>query len=106
MKVKSLFVLLPVLSTALTSCGQVLNYEENLDKYVFTMEYHKNFNILQLTDIHWYVNSSTFESKNYLEKVLEETTKHVKANQGNDAKIDLVEYTGDMFMLSNAYQVN
>ena len=96
---------LAIVPFLLTSCGQVLKYSENLDKYVFEMEYHKNFNILQLTDIHWNINSSTYESKNYLHKVLEETDAHVKATQGATAKIDLVELTGDMFMLSNTYHV-
>ena len=90
----------------LTSCGQVSKYSEHLDDYVFTMKYHKNFNILQLTDIHWNMNSSTYESKHYMDKVLKETDAHIKATQGNDAKIDLVELTGDMFMLANTYHVN
>lgn len=94
--------MLPLL---LTSCGQVRKYSEHLDDYVFTMKYHQNFNILQLTDIHWNANSSTFESKNYMDKVLKEADAHIKAAYGNDAKIDLVELTGDMFMLSNAFHV-
>ena len=99
--------LLPVLIAPLllTSCGSTLKYADNLDKYVFTMEYHQNFNILQLTDIHWNINSSTYESKNYMDKVLKEAAAHVKANQGDAAKIDLVELTGDMFMLSNSFEV-
>ena len=89
----------------LSGCGPVQKYEANLDNYVFTMKYHQNFNILQLTDIHWNINSSTYESKNYMNKVLAEADAHIKANQGNDAKIDLVELTGDMFMLANTYEV-
>ena len=69
------------------------------------MDYHQGFNILQLTDIHWNINSSTYESKNYLSKVLAEADAHVKATQDASAKIDLVELTGDMFMLSNSYEV-
>ena len=95
-------LMLPLL---LTSCGQVSKYADHLEDYVFTMKYHDNFNILQLTDIHWNANSSTFESKNYMDKVLAEANAHIKAAQGANAKIDLVELTGDMFMLSNAYHV-
>jgi len=98
----SSILMLPLL---LTSCGQVRKYSEHLDDYVFTMKYHQNFNILQLTDIHWNANSSTFESKNYMDKVLKEADAHIKAAQGSTAKIDLVELTGDMFMLSNAFHV-
>lgn len=96
-------LLLPLL---LTSCGEIKKYADHLDDYVFTMKYHKNFNILQLTDIHWNVNSSTYESKAYMDKVLEEANKHIVATQGADAKIDLVELTGDMFMLANTYHVD
>ena len=99
--------LLPLLIApfVLTSCGQVAKYSEHLEDYVFTMQYHKNFNILQLTDIHWNINSSTYESKNYMDKLLNEADAHVKATQGANAKIDLVELTGDMFMLSNSFEV-
>ena len=99
--------LLPLLIApfVLTSCGQVTKYVDHLEDYVFTMQYHKNFNILQLTDIHWNINSSTYESKNYMDKLLNEADAHVKATQGANAKIDLVELTGDMFMLSNSFEV-
>ena len=105
MKSKSILILLPVLSVALTSCGQVRKYEEHLDDYVYAMEFHDDFNILQLTDIHWNYNSSTASSKQYLEKTLKEADKHIKETQGANAKIDLVEITGDLFMLANAYHV-
>ena len=95
-----------VMPLVLTSCGQVKAWKENLKDYVFTMKYHQNFNILQLTDIHWNINTSTYESKNYLDKVLKEADKHIKEQQGNSAKIDLVELTGDMFMLSNSFHVD
>ena len=106
MKNKTLLIFLPVLSVTLSGCGSVLNYKEHLDDYVFTMKYHKDFNVLQLTDIHWNINTSAHESKTYLEKVLAQTDAHIKATQGADAKIDLVELTGDMFMLSNTYLVD
>ena len=93
--------LLPVLIAPLllTSCGNVVKYAEHLDDYVFTMQYRKNFSILQLTDIHWNINSSTYESKQYMDKLLEEAVQHT------GGKLDLVELTGDMFMLSNSFEV-
>jgi len=99
--------LLPVLIAPLllTSCGKVLKYADNLEDYVFTMKYHQNFNILQLTDIHWNINTSSFESKRYMDKLLTEVDAHIKLEQGANAKIDLVELTGDMFMLSNTFEV-
>ena len=101
--------LLPLLVVpfALTSCGKVIDFRDgdNISKYFFEMPYHENFNILQLTDIHWNINSSTYESKNYLDKVLAEADRKIKAEQGASAKIDLVELTGDMFMLANSYHV-
>lgn len=106
MKKNAVFVLLSVLSVSLSGCGTAFNYKEHLNDYIFTMKYHKDFNVLQLTDIHWNMNSSTYNSKNYLEKVIKEVDTHIKAKQGNDAKIDLVELTGDMFMLSNSHLVN
>ena len=88
-----------VVPFCLTSCGKVVKYEDNLEKYVFKMDYHKNFNILQLTDIHWNINSSTYESKRYMDKVLKEAYEHT------GHQLDLVELTGDMFMLSNSFEV-
>ncbi len=99
MKKTSLLFLLPVAAIALTSCEQIKKYSEHLDDYVFTMEYQDGFNILQLTDIHWNYNTSTVSSKQYLDKVLAEAKKHA-------GHIDLVELTGDLFMLANAYHVD
>lgn len=105
MKRKSL-IILPLLSMiSLASCGQVNDYKENLDKYVLQMKYHDNFNVLQLTDIHWSYTTSTSASKIYLTKLLKEVDKHIKESQGEKAKIDLVELTGDQFMLANTYHV-
>ena len=100
MKKKIIFALLPVAAMSLTSCGAVLDYKANLDKYVFEMAYHEDFNILQMTDIHWNYNSSTMRNKQYLDKVFKQTKDHL-----GGAKIDLVELTGDQFMLSNSYHV-
>ena len=105
MKNKGLIVLLPAVSLLLTSCGGVRNWEDHLDDYVIAMQYHDNFNILQLTDIHWSVNTSSASSKVYISKCLEEAEKHIKETQGANSKIDLVEITGDAFMLANAYTV-
>ena len=106
MKKNTRFIPVLLVPLLLTSCGQVKKYREHLDDYVFTMKYHQNFNVLQLTDIHWNINSSTYESERYMDKVLAEANKHIVDTQGADAKIDLVELTGDMFMLANSYHVD
>ena len=90
---------LPLFTLTLTSCAQQIDWSTNLGAYLYEMEYHSGFNILQLTDIHWNVNSSTASSKQYLDKVLAEADKHVTGG------IDLVELTGDQFMLANTYHV-
>ncbi len=91
---------------SLASCTKTQISSEHLQDYVFTLQYHDNFNILQLTDIHWNVNTSAKSSMTYLDKLLKEADAHIKATQGADAKIDLIELTGDMFMLANSYHLN
>ena len=105
MKKKTLTAVLPLLTLALSSCGTTIQYKEHLDDYVYAMKFHENFNVLQLTDIHWSYDSSTCASKIYLEKVIKESDSHIKKAQGASAKIDLIEITGDQFMLANAYHV-
>ena len=78
---------------------------ERLEDYVFTVKYHDDYNILQLTDIHWNVNTSARSSMTYLDKLFAEVNDHIVKTQGAGAKIDLVELTGDMFMLANAYHL-
>mgnify|MGYP003307010355 CR=1 FL=1 len=75
----------------LSSCGKSIDYKDNLDDYIYAMEFHENFNILQLADIHWNYNTSTSESKDYLINLLEIVDSHIKEEQGANAKIDLIE---------------
>lgn len=95
-----------VMLLSLAGCAKTQNSSEHLQDYVFTLQYHDNFNILQLTDIHWNVNTSAKSSMTYMDKLLKEVDRHIKAAQGADAKIDLVELTGDMFMLANSYHLS
>ena len=87
-----------VMLLSLAGCAKPQKSSEHLQDYVFTLKYHDNFNILQLTDIHWNVNTSAKSSMAYLDKLLAAADSH--------AKIDLVELTGDMFMLANSYHLN
>ena len=107
---KRLFFIVSVAMAAVillsaAGCANPQRYAEHLEDYVFTLQYHDNFNILQLTDIHWNVNTSTKASMSYLDKLLKEVNDHIVATQGASAKIDLVELTGDMFMLANSYHL-
>ena len=97
------FAMAAVIFTA--ACSAPQRSAEHLDDYIFTVQYHDNFNILQLTDIHWNVNTSARASMNYLDKLFKEVNDHIVAAQGAGAKIDLVELTGDMFMLANSYHL-
>jgi hypothetical protein len=106
MKKKLFSVLLGVLMVfSYTGCTEVQKYTEHLEDYIFTLQYHDNFNILQLTDIHWSANTSVRSSAQYLDKLLKEVNDHIVSSQGADAKIDLVELTGDLFMLANRYHL-
>ncbi len=107
MKIRLIFFILAVIMLmSFAACSSSVRYSEHLDDYVFTVKYHNNFNILQLTDIHWNVNTSTMSSMNYLDKLFKEVDTHVKDVYGANAKIDLVELTGDMFMLANSYHLS
>ena len=105
---RKLFCLVLAVIAALTvaGCSKKIKSSEHLDDYVFTVKYHDNFNILQLTDIHWNVNTSATASKTYMDKLFKEVNDHIVSTQGSGAKIDLVELTGDMFMLANSYHVD
>ena len=103
MKKRTSIAFAMMLPFVLVSCGGSGDYKAHLDDYVFAMRYREGFHILQLTDIHWNYNSSTVASKAYLDKVFKEADAHVKASGG---KLDLVEITGDQFMLANTYHVS
>ncbi len=104
MNKKRLLMSLPLFALTLTSCAQQIDWHDQFKVYAAAMQWHEEFNILQLTDIHWNVNSSTASSKQYLDKVLKQADEHIKATYPG-RKIDLVELTGDQFMLANAYHV-
>lgn len=104
MKFKAIPLLLMAIMS-LSSCGSSYSYKDHLEDYVFKLDFHSEYNILQLTDIHWSANTSTSSSMAYLNKLFSEVDSHIKANQGSDAHIDLVELTGDMFMLATPYNV-
>lgn len=105
MKRTTALILCLVLALAcFTGCGkkETVNFAEHPELYEKTMEYHDGFTILQLTDIHWHggtqIGDGTYGSSQYIKKVIAEAVNHA-------GKIDLIEITGDTFMLSNAIAV-
>ena len=106
MNKKLILLISSVATLSLTACSGTIDYKDHLEDYVHAMKYHDDFNVLQLTDIHWNYNSSTSASKVYLEKLLKQADAHIKETQGANAKIDLIEITGDQFMLANTYHVS
>ena len=106
MNKKLILLISSVATLSLTACSGTIDYKDHLEDYVHVMKHHDDFNVLQLTDIHWNYNSSTSASKVYLEKLLKQADAHIKETQGANAKIDLIEITGDQFMLANTYHVS
>lgn len=98
-------ILSVIMLFSFTGCRETMSYGENLEEYIVTMQYHDRFNILQLTDIHWNANTSAKSSMIYMDKLLKEVNDHIVSTQGEGAKIDLVELTGDMLMLANSYHL-
>lgn len=92
---KSLLSMMILISTALTGCGNQIQYKDHLSEYCTTMQYRDGFTIVQLTDIHWSTGTDAISSKEYLTNLISK----LKSAYG---KIDLIELTGDQFMLSNA----
>jgi len=102
---KKLFLLPLITLFALTSCGNQIDYKSNLDLYVVNKEcqptYHEDFTILQITDLHWSNSTPLNEQKAYLNGMFTRIKEHISNN-----KIDLIEFTGDTFMLYNVNVVN
>lgn len=101
MRIKRFFVIsciATLVTFALAGCGKTVSFRDIPEEYVKEMEYHDGFTILQLTDIHWngstQIGDDTYGSRGYLKKVIDEAKSHA-------GKIDLIEITGDTFMLTN-----
>ena len=75
-------VMAAVIILSAAGCAVPERSAEHLEDYVFTVRYHDNFNSLQLTDIHWNVNTSTKASMSYLDKLLKEVNGHIVETQG------------------------
>lgn len=92
------FILLLIAALALVGCSNPELRRADASEYTKTMDYHDDFTILQLTDIHWngatQIGDEAYGSEEYILKVIDEAKAHA-------GKIDLIEITGDTFMVAN-----
>lgn len=86
------FLFLPLVALTVTSCQTGVRHKTN--EYVLskTLEYHENFRILQLTDLH--IGDKDYQDIHY--KFLDLTIQDAK----KDADIDLIVITGDLFTMA------
>lgn len=102
-KLMILMLIVSMLSVLLCGCSESVHYADVPDQYVRTLDYHDDFVIVQLTDIHW--NSSTligndeYGSVAYIKSV-------INAIEEKFGGIDLIEITGDTFCLTSPLAVN
>ena len=91
MKHKIIIPLL-VVGLACTACSAPKSY--NLEDYRTTMEFHDNFKVMQLTDLHLGVQGDLVRDLNFVSKLIDE------------ANPDLIVVTGDSFMYGTKGIVN
>ena len=71
-----LIILTVVLLIAFAGFSEAGSAAETPGDCVLTAQYHDNFNILQLTDIHWNISSPESSSMQYLDKLFKEVNDH------------------------------
>lgn len=102
-RIIALLVTLGLVVSVLGGCShETIDYRTHLGDYVKTLDYQDGFTILQLTDIHWngatQIGDAEYGSKRYLKKVIDEAIAHA-------GHVDLIEVTGDTFMLADKVAV-
>lgn len=87
-------LILPLLLSALTcaSCNQNVQYD--LSSYRTTMEFHDNFKVMQLTDLHIGIQGNIKRDLNFVSKSIDA------------ADPDLIVLTGDQFMYGSKGMVD
>lgn len=90
--IKQLLVF-PLFSLSLFSCGDATIYPTN--KYQIEMDYHDDFKIMLLTDIHYGVEANIKEQNDQIKRMVD-----------NEKKIDLIVIDGDSFLDANKSIVN
>lgn len=95
MKLKKSLLLAPVALLLLASCSNIAkryNPEDYVIPYKLQVDNSRNFNILQLSDLHMSLLDDTQYHYSFIQKTID-TTKSILANE----KIDLIVITGDLF---------
>ena len=80
-------ILLPLIALVCTSCSQVVDY--GVEQYRTTMEFHDDFKVVQLTDLHLGIESDLTKQLNFVCESIEQ------------ADPDLIILTGDNFMYAS-----
>lgn len=96
---KSKNIVFAVLSLLVLSSCSSLKEEKSIEAYRNVLSFKNDeFNILQMTDIHWNYSTIINESKEYMQAVFDDA----KTQNGH---IDLITITGDLFLNANKYLV-
>lgn len=88
MNIKKLICLLPFIALPLCSCD-TSGVHHNPNEYFLDLEYHENFKILQLTDIHVGLKDDLKKHFDFMDLTI------------NDANPDLIVVTGDLFTFAD-----
>lgn len=86
-------------SLCLSACGSQKSYKEHLEEYVTSLDYHDNYHVVQIADLHWSNETDLPTAEKYFKGMVEE----IKSHYGS---IDLFEFTGDQFMLATRLTVD
>ena len=86
------FLAIAAVASFCVSCSAPVDYK--VEDYRTTMQFHDNFKVMQLADLHLGVQGDTVGQLNFIETLI----KH--------ANPDLIVLTGDQFMLANTVIVN
>ena len=89
---KYLILFIAMLCLACTSCSETKEY--SVDEYRTTMQFHDNFRVMQLTDLHLGIQGDLVRNLNFVSKLID------------DADPDLIVITGDSFMYASKGIVN
>lgn len=96
---KNTFGLTIIFLLSLAACKDpIVDYKNCLNSYVSAKKttpiYHNNFNIVQLSDLHWSTMTDVVGQREYLKNLIFSIIEE-------KGSIDLIELTGDQFMLFN-----
>ena len=86
------FLAIAAVASFCVSCSAPVDYK--VEDYRTTMQFHDDFKVMQLADLHLGVQGDTVWQLNFIETLIK------------NANPDLIVLTGDQFMLANTVIVN